>query len=111
MNETTFVMYFKVNARSKNWTVYTIYETDKIGGKEGYLGYTDYDKHIVVLEKASIRKMIDTLKHELMHVWLKENGYNQDKLFDVEELCDIVAYSNSFISSVTDDYLREKMLT
>ena len=55
--------------------------------------------------------MIDTLKHELAHVWLYENGHkNQsgDEVFSYEDLCEYVALSNDSINKVVDEYLKNK---
>lgn len=52
--------------------------------------------------------MMYTLKHELMHVWLYENGHiNQGDgcFFGYEEVCELVAYSNDFINKVVNLYL------
>ena len=101
------IMDFRVNARSKKPVDYTVYLTDKIEGKEGYLGYTDYNKKIVVIEDSiPAKKMIETASHEFMHVWLEENGYDQNKLFNVEELCDIVAKSTFFVHELTIDFIN-----
>lgn len=90
-------------------TTYTIYETDKIEGKEGYLGYSDYDSKSIVIERTlEQEKRIETLIHELMHVWLEENGYNQDKLFHVEKICDEVAYALPFINHSVKKYCIAK---
>ena len=51
--------------------------------------------------------MIKTLKHELTHVWLYEYGHNQDeKEFNNEDVCEIVASSNNFINEVIQQYLN-----
>lgn len=59
--------------------------------------------------------MLLTLKHELMHVWLYENGHtNQkgDEIFSYEDLCEYVALSNDSINRIVNKYLqsKEKML-
>lgn len=100
------IMDFRVNARTDHPSDYIVYETDKIKGKEGYLGYADYEKKIIVIEKAAPQKMIETASHEFMHVWLEENGYDQNKLFDVEELCDIVAKSTFFVYNMTMQFIQ-----
>lgn len=89
--------------------VYTVYLVDKIEGKEGYLGYADYDNKEIVIEQNSMQNMIITFKHELTHVWLEENGYDQNKLFDSENVCEIVAKSNAFINRVTDTFIDCKL--
>lgn len=55
--------------------------------------------------------MLETLKHELMHVWLYENGHknqNNDEIFDYEDVCELVALSNNFINYVVDIYKSSK---
>lgn len=95
--------------KKDDFAQYTIYETDKIEGKEGYLGYADYDNKAIVIEKTlEQQKRIETLIHELMHVWLEENGYDQSKLFNVEKVCDVVAYAIPFISIGVRKYCKAK---
>ena len=57
--------------------------------------------------------MMLTLKHELMHVWLYENGHtNQsgDEVFDYEDVCELVALSNNSINRIVNEYLSNKNL-
>lgn len=92
---------FKINGKT-----YTIYETNRIKGKKSILGYTDYDERIVVIErKRKFKTMLDTLQHELAHVWLYENGIDQDRMFHVEELCEVIAFSHEFIDNIVDLYV------
>lgn len=50
--------------------------------------------------------MVKTLKHELTHVWLYEYGHNQEeKEFNNEDVCEIVASSNDFINEIVNQYL------
>ena len=51
--------------------------------------------------------MMLTLKHELMHVWLYENGHtNQDgkEVFGYEDVCELTALSNDFINKIVKEY-------
>lgn len=75
---------------------------DKIEGKASYVGRTDYNIQDVYIEKGSKKQMLLTLKHELMHIWLYENGYtDQDNgCFSYEELCEFTALSNDFINRI-----------
>ena len=55
--------------------------------------------------------MLLTLKHELMHVWLYENGHtNQDgqEIFDYEDMCELSALSNKSINRIVNIYLQSK---
>ena len=57
--------------------------------------------------------MMLTLKHELMHVWLYENGHtnqNNDEIFGYEDVCELVALSNNSINKIVNLYLKEKEL-
>lgn len=52
--------------------------------------------------------MLLTLKHELMHVFLYENGHkNQDgkEVFSYEDMCELVALSNDSINRIVELYL------
>lgn len=64
-----------------------------------------------ILKNGSYKDMLLTLKHELMHVWLYENGHtnqNGDEIFDYEDVCELVALSNGSINRIVSLYLEEK---
>lgn len=94
-----------------NNRIYTIYDVDKIDGKNTYVGQSNYDNRKIFIEKGSLKDMLLTLKHELMHVWLYENGHknqNLDEVFDYEELCELVALSNDSINRIVKLYIDNK---
>ena len=96
-----------------NGNVYTIYDVDKITGKENYVGRSHYEDKTLYIEKGNFKDMLLTLKHELMHVWLYENGHtNQsgDEVFDYENVCELVALSNNSINRIVNEYLSNKNL-
>lgn len=89
--------------------IYTIYDVDKIEGKENYVGRSHYEDRTIYVEKGNFEDMLLTLKHELMHVWLYENGHkNQDgqEVFNYEDVCELVALSNNSINRITNIYLQ-----
>lgn len=99
---------FTINDR-----IYTIYNVDKITGKDSYVGRSRYNERDVYIEKGTKEQMLLTLKHELMHVWLYENGHtNQDgqEIFGYEDLCEYVALSNDSINRIVDIYLQNNGL-
>lgn len=87
---------------------YKIYNVDKIEGKITYVGVTDYDTGKIFIEYGDYDNMIKTLIHELMHVWLYENGHcNQDNgCFTYEEVCEIIAQGYKFIETITQKYKK-----
>lgn len=94
-----------------NNRIYSIYDVNKIDGKNSYVGQTDYDARIIFIENEDIDDMLLTLKHELMHVWLFENGHtnqNEDEVFSYEDLCELVALSNNSINRIVELYLANK---
>ena len=96
-----------------NGNVYTIYDVDKITGKENYVGRSHYEDRTIYIEKGNFEDMMLTLKHELMHVWLYENGHtnqNGDEIFDYEDMCELVALSNDSINRIVNEYLSNKNL-
>ena len=96
-----------------NNNIYTIYDVEKITGIENYVGRSLYEDKTVYIEKGSIKDMLLTLKHELMHVWLYENGHtnqNGDEVFDYEDMCELVALSNDSINRIVNLYLKKKGL-
>ena len=97
---------FKINDKE-----YTIYDVDKIEGKDTYVGQSSYEEGKIYIEKGKPENMLITLKHELMHVWLYENGHkNQDgeEVFSYEDLCEYAALANSSINRIVEVYRREK---
>lgn len=88
---------------------YTIYIIQKIEGKMSYVGQSQYDEGRIYIEIGSFEQMMLTLKHELMHVWLYENGHkNQDgqEIFNYEDVCELVALSNNSINRIVQLYLQ-----
>lgn len=97
---------FKINDK-----VYSIYNVDKIEGKKNYVGSSNYDSNEIFIENGTFEQMLLTLKHELMHVWLYENGHtnqNNEETFGYEDLCELVALSNNSINNVVNLYLTSK---
>ena len=91
--------------------IYTIYDVDKITGKENYVGRSNYEDRTIYIEKGNYEDMLLTLKHELMHVWLYENGHtnqNNDETFGYEDVCELVALSNDSVNRIVNLYLEEK---
>ena len=100
-------MKFEING--SEWEIIIVSE-DKMNNeqKNDYtLGLTIYSKQEVwLLEGQS--NIIKTLKHELTHVWLFEYGHNaQEKEFNHEDICEIVASSNNFINDVVTKFKKE----
>lgn len=94
-----------------NNNIYTIYDVDKIIGKNSYVGRSHYEDKTIFVEKGTKEQMMLTLKHELMHVWLYENGHtnqNNNETFSYEELCELVALSNNSINRIVDLYINSK---
>lgn len=89
---------------------YTVYDVDKIEGKDSYIGETNYDNGRILIEKGSRQEMLDTLKHELAHVWLYENGhpYQAGGCFTYEDMCEYIAFSNNFVYEISQRYLDAK---
>lgn len=92
-----------------NNNIYKIYNVNRISGKENYVGRSHYEDKTIYIEKENLKDMILTLKHELMHVWLYENGHtnqNNDEVFGYEDVCELVALSNNSINKITKLYLE-----
>ena len=90
-----------------NNKIYTIYEVNKIEGKDTYVGESNYEEGKVYVENNTKKQMMITLKHELMHVWLYENGHkNQDgeEVFGYEDVCELCALSNDSINRIVEEY-------
>lgn len=100
-------MKFKCN--NTEWTIKEVDEAT-INNEikpDGTLGVTIYKtQEILLLESQA--NIIKTLKHELTHLWLYEYGHNQEeKEFNCEDVCEIVASSNEFINEVVEEYKKE----
>lgn len=93
--------------------IYTIYDVNKIQGKKNYVGRSHYEDKTIYVEKGNFKDMLLTLKHELMHVWLYENGHtnqSNEETFGYEDVCELVALSNDSINRIVKLYLDEKGL-
>ena len=92
-----------------NGNTYHIYNVKKIEGKSTYVGRSSYDDRTIYIEVGDFSQMLLTLKHELMHVWLYENGHtNQsgNEIFSYEDLCELVALSNDSINRIVNLYIK-----
>lgn len=104
-------MKFKINGNT--WEVLTISNTeiDNIESNNGenfIHGTTRYGLNKILVNKEA-PEPLRTLKHELMHVWLYEYGHRADeKQFNEEDICEIVASSNDFINEIVRQY-KEKI--
>lgn len=101
-----YIFSFKLNQ-----IIYKVYEVDKIYDDETTVGLTEYQLNKILLKKLDTKLMIRTLKHELTHIWLYEFGHNQDdenKTFNYEDVCEIVACSNDFINTAVKAYKQVK---
>lgn len=89
---------------------YTIYDVDKIEGKDSYIGETNYDNGRILIERGNRQEMLDTLRHELAHVWLYENGhpYQAGGCFTYEDMCEYIAFSNEFVYRISERYQIQK---
>lgn len=77
---------------------------------ETVYGLTNYEKKIVYINyKICKEKMIQTLKHELMHVYIEEYCAQKEE-YDEEELCNISANSHDIIHKIVEDYLKNTTL-
>lgn len=95
---------FSINNRQ-----YTIYNVDKIEGKDSYVGRSNYEDRNIYIEVGTLEQMLITLRHELMHVWLYENGYTEqvNGCFSFEDVCELVALSNNSINRISNLYLQQ----
>ena len=94
-----------------NNKVYIIYDVDRIEGLQSYVGRSDYISTDIYIEYNTFEQMLLTLKLELMHVWLYENGHkNQDgqEIFNYEDVCELAALSNNSINRIVNLYLTNK---
>jgi len=92
-----------------NNKIYRIFNVKRIKGKESYVGQSTYDEGLIFIEIGNIKQMLITLKHELMHVWLYENGHkNQkgDEIFSYEDLCEYSALAHDFIERIYREYKK-----
>ncbi len=97
-------MKFKIN--NTEWTIEEVDEAtiNNEMKSDGTLGVTIYRTQTIMLLKDQAN-IIKTLKHELTHVWLFEYGHRPDeKRYNEEDICEIVASSNDFINEIVEQY-------
>lgn len=102
---------FKFKINNTEWSIKEVSEAEINNEmKNDYtVGVTIYKTQEVLLLKEQAN-IIKTLKHELIHVWLYEYGHRQDddKKYDYEDICEIVASSNDFINEIVLLYNDKK---
>lgn len=99
---------FKFKCNNSEWTIEEVDEAtiNNEMKSDGTLGVTIYKTQEIMLLKDQAN-IIKTLIHELIHVWLYEYGHNQnEKEFNCEDVCEIVASSNDFINEVVERYKK-----
>lgn len=70
------------------------------------LGVTIYREQKIML-LSNQPNMKKTLIHELLHVWLYENGHNaQERQFNHEDVCEIMASCYDFINEIVNSYFQ-----
>lgn len=104
---------FKFKINNTEWTIKEASEAEINNEMKNdfTMGVTIYKtQEILLLENQA--NLIKTLKHELTHVWLYEYGHaqNDDKKYDYEDICEIVASSNDFINKVVEQYKSNKKI-
>ena len=104
---------FKFKINNTEWSIKEVSEAEINNEmKNDYtMGVTIYKTQEVLLLKEQAN-IIKTLKHELIHVWLYEYGHRQDddKKYDYEDICEIVASSNDFINEIVEQYKSNKKI-
>ena len=72
-----------------------------------YYGATFYDECVIYIDRdISEDRKRKTLLHELTHVYINEKITHKTKQYDEESVCDIVANSHSFVSTVVEHYFK-----
>lgn len=91
-----------------NGEVWEIVQLPQISEDVSTVGETQYHtRTITLLDWVDKTTKMRTLKHELAHVWLWEYGHNQqEKEFNHEDVCEIIASSNDFINTIISDYFK-----
>lgn len=70
----------------------------------GCFGLTFYKEHkIWVAKELCIEERLRTLRHELTHCYIWENGLYHCEYNDEEIVCDIVASTYNFINDIMND--------
>ena len=101
-------MEFEINGSI--WEIEEVAEYEmRVKAENDYtLGLTVYTEQKVYITKEQKNKE-KTLRHELAHVWLFENGHNaHERSFNHEDVCEIVASSWKFINKITSEYTKWK---
>jgi len=100
----------KITEFEINNKIYCIFDTNKIEGKDSYVGESRYEQGIVLIEYGTKEQMLTTLRHELAHVWLYENGHSiqVEGCFTYEDLCEYIALSCSSVYKITENYKKKK---
>lgn len=74
-----------------------------------YYGITFPDNQIIYIDKdLHIERKKTTLIHELSHCYIVTYITHQDKNYNEEDVCDILANSHYIIHNIVEDYFKDK---
>lgn len=97
----------KIKINGNEWEIIEVSQ-EKMNNEEKNdytLGLTIYKEQEIWLVQNQ-KNPTKTLVHELMHAWLFEYGHNaQEREFNHEDVCEIMASSIEFINEIVMKYL------
>ena len=99
---------WKIEEKSKE-ELKELYEKEMEEKAYYVFGVTIRSEHIIYLNADMCEgQKIKTLKHELTHCYIWENGLYNVEYVSEEVICDLVACSNDFINEVVEQYKNSK---
>lgn len=85
----------------------TLCDRFKAEEDEFLYGFTSYTENKIYLNETLCQERKEqVLKHELTHCWTMEYGYGFNDNFSREDVCNIVASINNFITENTNLYFK-----
>ena len=97
-----------------NGLTYSIIEVDDrheclIMGDRVHFGMCDYKSQIIYLMQGVTREQkLKVLIHEITHAFLCSYGMYVKRNYNVEELCEFVAYNSKTIVDLAEGYFEEE---
>ena len=94
----------KVSINNHTWAVRRLSPEDMNWAKCQMYGYTWVQHKVIdILDTLEKKDLPLVIKHEVCHALLDTQGRRYQRKFDVEELCEFIAWNIDEIKKISDD--------
>lgn len=97
-------LFCKVKINNHTWSVRRL----KPESMNDYFGFTwCVHKAIDLNDQLTSEELPNVIRHEVCHALLETQGRRFQKKFDLEELCEFVAWNNEEITRITNEIIKK----